>query len=80
MAELSFVWLKVTGKCQLRCTHCYAESGPSGTHGKMGTANWLRVIDQTVGLGVKTVQFIGGEPTLHPGFKKSGHPAASRRD
>lgn len=79
MDELSFVWLEVTGKCQLRCTHCYAESGPSGTHGKMGTADWLRVIDQTVGLGVKAVQFIGGEPTLHPGFKTLVRHALRRR-
>jgi MoaA/NifB/PqqE/SkfB family radical SAM enzyme len=35
----------------------------------MGTADWLRVIDQAVGLGVAMVQFIGGEPTLHPRFK-----------
>ena len=53
-ASCPYVWLEVTGKCQLRCTHCYAESGPSGTHGKMGTGDWLRVIDQTVGLGVKS--------------------------
>jgi MoaA/NifB/PqqE/SkfB family radical SAM enzyme len=31
MDELSFVWLEVTGKCQLRCPHCYAESGPNAT-------------------------------------------------
>jgi MoaA/NifB/PqqE/SkfB family radical SAM enzyme len=28
MAELSFVWLEITGKCQLECAHCYADSGP----------------------------------------------------
>lgn len=66
MGDLSFVWLEVTGKCQLHCAHCYAESGPSGTQGRMGTVDWIRVIDQAVGLDVKTVQFIGGEPTLHP--------------
>ncbi|MGH3917036.1 MAG: radical SAM protein [Pseudonocardiaceae bacterium] len=66
MGDLSFVWLEVTGKCQLHCAHCYAESGPSGTQGQMGTADWLRVIDQAAGLDAKTVQFIGGEPTTHP--------------
>jgi MoaA/NifB/PqqE/SkfB family radical SAM enzyme len=66
MGDLSFVWLEVTGKCQLQCVHCYAESGPSGTHGKMGTADWLRVIDQATDLGVRAAQFIGGEPTVHP--------------
>lgn len=70
MRDLRFVWLGITGRCQLQCAHCYAESGPSGTHGKLRTADWLRVIDQAVGLGVKAVQFIGGEPTLHPDLVK----------
>jgi MoaA/NifB/PqqE/SkfB family radical SAM enzyme len=35
VAELSFLWLEITGKCQLHCTHCYAESGPRETHGVM---------------------------------------------
>jgi len=64
--QLSFVWLEITGRCQLSCLHCYAESGPAGDHGVMGRADWRRVIDQAAGLGVSMVQFIGGEPTLHP--------------
>jgi MoaA/NifB/PqqE/SkfB family radical SAM enzyme len=65
-AELSFIWLELTGKCQLHCRHCYAESGPRGTHGSMTRADWTRVIDEAVDLGVSLIQFIGGEPTLHP--------------
>ncbi|GIL28950.1 radical SAM protein [Actinocatenispora comari] len=64
--DLSFVWLEITGRCQLSCAHCYADSGPSGDHGTMTAADWRRVIDQAAALGVGTVQFIGGEPTLHP--------------
>ncbi|MGH3735767.1 MAG: radical SAM/SPASM domain-containing protein [Micromonosporaceae bacterium] len=64
--SLTFVWLEITGKCQLECRHCYADSGPSGTHGVMRRADWLRVIDEVAELGVRMVQFIGGEPTLHP--------------
>jgi len=30
-AELLFLWLEITGKCQLHSTHCYAESGPHET-------------------------------------------------
>jgi sulfatase maturation enzyme AslB (radical SAM superfamily) len=66
MSSVSFVWLEITGRCQLSCSHCYADSGPSGTHGTMTAADWRRVIDQATALGVGTVQFIGGEPTLHP--------------
>lgn len=65
-ASLRFLWLEITGRCQLACEHCYAESGPTGTHGSMSQADWLRVIDEAAELGVGMVQFIGGEPTLHP--------------
>lgn len=63
---LRFVWLEITGKCQLQCAHCYAASGPDGAHGTMTVRDWRRVIDQATDLGVGMVQFIGGEPTLHP--------------
>jgi MoaA/NifB/PqqE/SkfB family radical SAM enzyme len=65
-AAPGFLWLEITGKCTLRCSHCYAESGPAGTHGAMTTADWQRVIGQAAALGVQAVQFIGGEPTMHP--------------
>lgn len=61
-----FMWMEITGRCQLRCTHCYADSGPEGGHGTMTITDWKRVIDEAAVLGVRMVQFIGGEPTLHP--------------
>lgn len=66
MDALNFVWLEITGKCQLECTHCYADSGPRGDHGVMSVDDWVRVVGECAGLGVRMVQFIGGEPTLHP--------------
>lgn len=66
MARTSFLWLEITGKCPLRCRHCYAASGPDGTHGSMTGADWRRVLDEAAALDVEMVQFIGGEPTLHP--------------
>lgn len=66
--RLAFLWLEITAKCQLECAHCYAESAPQGTHGVMVYDDWLRVIDEAVAIGVGMVQFIGGEPTLHPGL------------
>jgi MoaA/NifB/PqqE/SkfB family radical SAM enzyme len=64
--RLDFVWLELTGQCQLRCAHCYASSGPGGDRGTMSTADWRRVIDQAAELGLRRVQLVGGEPTLHP--------------
>src|SRR6187399_1754788 len=64
--RVTFLWLELTGRCQLSCVHCYADSSPSGNHGSMTTADWKEVIAEAAGMGVRTVQFIGGEPTLHP--------------
>lgn len=64
--EVSFAWLEITGKCQLLCAHCYADSGPQGTHGAMRADDWRRVIEQLAAQGVTMAQFIGGEPMLHP--------------
>lgn len=63
---VTFLALEITGKCQLRCLHCYAGSGPAGTHGTMTVRDGERLIGDAAGMGVRTVQFIGGEPTLHP--------------
>jgi MoaA/NifB/PqqE/SkfB family radical SAM enzyme len=63
---LGSVWLELTGRCQLSCTHCYAASGPNGTHGSMTVEDWKRVIDEAAFMGTRMVQFIGGEPTLYP--------------
>lgn len=53
----------------MSCEHCYASSGPSGSHGSMTGSDWVRVLDQAADLRVEMVEFIGGEPTLYPGLK-----------
>jgi MoaA/NifB/PqqE/SkfB family radical SAM enzyme len=63
---VTFLWLEVTGKCQLKCVHCYADSGPGGRHSSLEVETWRDVIGQGAALGVRMVQFIGGEPTLYP--------------
>lgn len=65
-APLRFAWLEVTGRCNESCGHCYADSGPQGTHGTMTVPDWERTIRQLAELGARDVQFIGGEPTLYP--------------
>ncbi|MFF1640643.1 radical SAM protein [Streptomyces sp. NPDC058246] len=67
--RLTFLELEITSRCQLTCSsHCYAQAGPTKGHGTMTAQDWRRVIDEAAGLGVETVQFIGGEPTMHPDF------------
>ena len=65
---LSFLWLEITGKCNLNCVHCYADSSPAGEHGILTVAEWKTIIADAHALGTRTVQFIGGEPTIHPHF------------
>ncbi|MEV4098147.1 radical SAM/SPASM domain-containing protein [Streptosporangium saharense] len=76
---LRFLWLELTGKCQLECVQCYASSSPNGTDGVMTVLDWKRVIDQAAALGTSCVQFIGGEPTLHKALPDLiGHALAAR--
>jgi MoaA/NifB/PqqE/SkfB family radical SAM enzyme len=44
----------------------------------MTTDDWRRVIDEATEMGVRTVQFIGGEPTLHPALPELIRHALSR--
>lgn len=64
---LKFLWLEVTGKCNLRCVHCYADSGPDRRLDEyMSTEDWENVLEEAADLGCRAVQFIGGEPTMYP--------------
>jgi MoaA/NifB/PqqE/SkfB family radical SAM enzyme len=64
---LSFLWLEITRHCNLTCVHCYAASSPRlPLIERMQYADWCRVLDEARTIGCRRVQFIGGEPTLHP--------------
>jgi MoaA/NifB/PqqE/SkfB family radical SAM enzyme len=62
------LWAELTNKCQLECLHCYAESGPGGGHGIMSAHDWMNLADQAANDRINMIQFIGGEPTMHPRF------------
>jgi radical SAM protein with 4Fe4S-binding SPASM domain len=54
--------LALTFKCSNNCIHCYA-GGPHET-AELNTQQWKEVIDRLSKIGVFTVTFTGGEPTL----------------
>lgn len=71
-----FLELEITGKCQLTCpTLCYAKAGPTEGHGSMTADDWKNLISEAAAIGVEKVQFIGGEPTMHPDFEALVHRA-----
>jgi MoaA/NifB/PqqE/SkfB family radical SAM enzyme len=64
---LSFLWLEITRRCNLTCVHCYADSGPClPLSERMTGADWCRVMGEARAMGCRRLQFIGGEPTIHP--------------
>jgi MoaA/NifB/PqqE/SkfB family radical SAM enzyme len=62
------LWAELTNKCQLECVMCYAGSGPDGSHGAMTDHDWMNLIDQATAAKINMMQFMGGEPTMHPSF------------
>ncbi|MEW2267239.1 radical SAM/SPASM domain-containing protein [Streptomyces sp. NPDC047853] len=71
-----FLELEITARCQLTCPSlCYAKAGPTEGHGSMTTDDWKLLISEAASIGVKKVQFIGGEPTMHPDFEALMHRA-----
>lgn len=69
LTGLDFLWLEITRGCNLACAHCYADSGPDlPVSGRMSLGDWQAVLQASRTEGCRRVQFIGGEPTLHPGL------------
>lgn len=66
VAGIRSVELEITGRCQLKCSHCCTSSGPTAPAGSMTPADWCGVITDIADLGIPAVQVIGGEPTLSP--------------
>lgn len=69
--QIEHLWLELTAKCNLECSHCYTESSPrlSLSNG-MNLNDWIKVLEESSEKGCKTLQLIGGEPLLHPEIDK----------
>ncbi|MFJ4679239.1 radical SAM protein [Kitasatospora sp. NPDC088783] len=77
--RLRSVALDLTRACQAACTTCYNGSGPAGGHGEMTVDDWRSALGQAADAGVRQVQLIGGEPTLHPALPDLVDLALARR-
>lgn len=62
--------LEITRRCAATCPKlCYVQAGPTQEHSPLATSEWLAVIDAIAtraAAGRGRVQFIGGDPLLHP--------------
>jgi sulfatase maturation enzyme AslB (radical SAM superfamily) len=63
------VCLGITSKCNLSCKHCLNRGLPH-QEPDMTTEKLLQVIDELKELGAGGVSLFGGEPLMHPDFKK----------
>jgi radical SAM protein with 4Fe4S-binding SPASM domain len=59
------VW-NITRTCNLRCVHCYNDSGVDKPCNEISTEKAKAVIDDLAGFGVPSVLFSGGEPLMRP--------------
>lgn len=54
----------ITRRCNLRCSHCYADSTDSAHPEELTTAEAMRLITEIAAMGVQSIVFNGGEPLL----------------
>lgn len=63
--SIDFAWIEVTNTCNLRCLHCYNETGRP-CHRAMSFEDFRHVCDELTDYGISEVQLIGGEPFTIP--------------
>lgn len=56
------VLIEVTRRCNLRCLHCFSDSGPAVRLREMSTEQMKSLLDRLAEIGVFLVYFGGGEP------------------
>jgi len=59
------LYVELTNRCNLRCTHCYLSAGPGRTD-VLHTDLIKRALREFADLGGYSVALSGGEPLLHP--------------
>lgn len=63
--QLNFAWLELTQRCTSRCIHCYEGNEHVEVKEPLSFIEWQKVISDLSLLGCKSIQFIGGEPSLY---------------
>jgi len=63
------VGIEITGRCQLRCRHCFNRSGPDN-HNELSLEVIERFLDEMIGWNAHYLRISGGEPTFHRQFRE----------
>jgi radical SAM protein with 4Fe4S-binding SPASM domain len=71
------VW-NCTGRCNLRCAHCYADANSAEACDQMSTAEGLTLINDLADFGVPVILFSGGEPLMRDDLFQFARLAAKR--
>lgn len=61
---------ELTHRCPLHCAYCSNPLELQKRENELGTADWLRVLEEAAELGVAHVHFTGGEPLLRPDLEQ----------
>ncbi len=64
----SALTIAITGRCNLRCRHCWVEAGVPTSAGHAPTDGVFRLVDGFAALGGDTIWITGGEPLTHPAW------------
>jgi len=70
--EPSLAVIDITNRCNFKCPVCFAEATGAGNHYFLDTELVTRMLQSLLDRPVpcRSIQFSGGEPTLHPEFPK----------
>ena len=68
----------LTHRCNLACQHCYAGPDRSGREPHVATERWLSLVDEVADAGCLFFLLTGGEPLLHPDFRRVYRHAKER--
>lgn len=75
--RLGLLFVEVTGNCNERCLHCYADAGPN-VRASLSRDTLLTLVEDAASLDVSVIQFTGGDPFLHPDLLAAVALATSR--
>lgn len=66
---LSEIWLHITDRCNLACTHCLFSSG-GDAQAELSLARLRQHVEEAAEQGCRLFALTGGEPLVHPDFTR----------